>query len=374
MNTRILFVDDEQNILDGIKRQLRNSYEIVTANSASDALTILEKDKNFSVIVSDMRMPGKDLKYPQIVRVMLTGNADQDSAVKAINRGKIFRFVNKPYEKDDLVLVLNDAVSQHKLITAEKDLLTNTLSGSIKLLTDLLSMIDSESFGEVGVMRDTTRKICRALNIETIWEIELAVMLQDVGRVLIPPHILSKIKLRKKLNSQEFEIASKIPITTYSLLKNIPRLEKIAEIILYSHKNFDGTGIPETGPIGEEIPLGSRLLRIINEIRYENKIDLDKLFELKGRPEFDQILVDELREIFKSHVEPQQGYKVKYKELCPGQVLIENIESKDGRLLVAKGATISESMLSRLSNYVNLVGLREPIIVDTRIPTINSNV
>ncbi|WP_457577163.1 response regulator, partial [Desulfomarina sp.] len=111
-NETILFVDDEVNVLQSMKRQLRKRFTVLTSESRADALALLKKQGPVAVIVSDMRMPGMDgiqllsqvkALYPDTVRIMLTGNADQETAVEAVNTGQIFRFLTKPCSMSVLV-------------------------------------------------------------------------------------------------------------------------------------------------------------------------------------------------------------------------------------------------------------------------------
>ena len=139
----ILFVDDELRILQAFERQLRKRFSIRTAESAQEALKILEVDGPCAVIVSDMWMPGMDgiellarVKnlYPDTVRIMLTGNADQETAIEAVNCGQIFRFLTKPIPPEALTNSLDLAIREYRLITAEKELLSQTLKGSVNVL------------------------------------------------------------------------------------------------------------------------------------------------------------------------------------------------------------------------------------------------
>jgi len=142
---KILFVDDEPNVLAGFQRQLHNLFSIETALGPEAGLTALKEWRNYSVVVADMRMPGMNgveflsrikVSAPDVVRIMLTGNADQATSIEAINQGNIFRFLNKPCSTEKLTEALESAIRQHQLITAERDLLENTLCASIKVLTD----------------------------------------------------------------------------------------------------------------------------------------------------------------------------------------------------------------------------------------------
>jgi DNA-binding NtrC family response regulator len=148
MSNKILCIDDDANVLTGIQRNLRKQFDIDTAVGALAALKLIEKECPYAVIVADMQMPGMNgveflniarKKYPDTVRVMLTGNADQKTATDAVNRGHIFSFLNKPCPPEKLAEVLTDGIKQYRLITAERELLENTLNGSVKVLMEILS-------------------------------------------------------------------------------------------------------------------------------------------------------------------------------------------------------------------------------------------
>ena len=143
MNSRILFVDDEPNVLQAYSRTLRKQFDISTVTSGAAGLETAANDGPFAVVVSDMRMPEMDgveflsrmkASSPDTVRIMLTGNADQQTAIDAVNKGDIFRFLNKPCPPDNMADSLNSALEQHRLINAEKELLESTLKSSMEAL------------------------------------------------------------------------------------------------------------------------------------------------------------------------------------------------------------------------------------------------
>ncbi|HYU15650.1 MAG TPA: response regulator, partial [Candidatus Acidoferrum sp.] len=126
---RILCVDDEPNVLEGLSLHLRRRHEVWTATSGADALALLARDGPPEVIISDMRMPGMDgavflskarQLYPETVRLLLTGQTDLMSAVSAVNQGQIFRFLSKPCPAPFMVQAVTAAVEQHRLIQAER--------------------------------------------------------------------------------------------------------------------------------------------------------------------------------------------------------------------------------------------------------------
>ena len=141
---KILCVDDEPRVLEGLRRHLRERFEVITACGGPEALNFLTTVKDLAVVVSDMRMPEMDgatvLRHtrvlrPSAVRILLTGQADMAAAIKAINEGQIFRFLTKPCAADQFMSVIDEAIRQHELITAERVLLQRTLVGAIKALT-----------------------------------------------------------------------------------------------------------------------------------------------------------------------------------------------------------------------------------------------
>lgn len=146
---KVLIVDDHESLLSGLRRQFRERYQVTTATSGPDAIEKLSSDEPFAVVISDMRMPEMDgvefleileRKSPDTVRMMLTGNADQETAVRAINSGHIFRFFNKPCDAETLSEGIDAGIQQYKVHQAEKVLIEKTLSGSVKLLADVLSL------------------------------------------------------------------------------------------------------------------------------------------------------------------------------------------------------------------------------------------
>src|SRR5208282_1041000 len=148
---KILLVDDDNSILDGYRRSLSREFPMETAVGGQQALQMVAESGPYAVVVSDMRMPGMDgiqllskikALSPDTIRVMLTGNADTDTAVNAINEGSIFRFLNKPCSKEVMAKTLTAALVQYRLVNAEKQLLEQTLSGSMQVLTEVLSLVN----------------------------------------------------------------------------------------------------------------------------------------------------------------------------------------------------------------------------------------
>ncbi|HMJ92277.1 MAG TPA: HD domain-containing phosphohydrolase, partial [Candidatus Acidoferrum sp.] len=250
MNTKILFVDDDENILAGYQRSLRKIFTIDTAPGGAEGLARLSSSGPYAVIVADMQMPNMngveflkqaEASSPDSVRIMLTGNADQKTAADAVNQGHVFRFVNKPCPPETMTLTLQAGIQQHRLIMAERELLENTLNGAVKILMDVLSAVDSRSFGHGQQMRDDMRKFLQAFTVSKTWELELAAMLSHVGRVTLPPAVVMKESAGLSLTGPEREMFLRVPEVGAELLEQIPRLENVALLVRLQNKNFDGS-------------------------------------------------------------------------------------------------------------------------------------
>ena len=298
MNEKILCVDDESNILQALQRQLRRQFRVETALSGAEGLEVITSDGPFAVIVSDMRMPGMDgiqflsavrEQAPESVRVMLTGNADQQTAMDAVNEGQIYRFLTKPCPTETLVATLAAGVRQYQLVTAEKELLEKTLRGSVKVLTDVLSLANPTAFGHASRVRRMVQKLCKQLNVDQPWQCEIAAMLSQIGCVTVPSSTLNKIYHGQTLSDDESQMMAAHPSIGRELVANIPRLESVAEIIGSQQKCFDGSDTQADTPAGKEIPLGARILKVAidyDTLKWSGLADVEVITELRQHSEW----------------------------------------------------------------------------------------
>ena len=187
--------------------------------------------------------------------------------VEAINQGAIFRFLSKPCSTEKLVQALEAAVAQHQLITGERDLLENTLGGSLKVLSEILALSDPKMFGRAEALRDSVRQLAAALNVTPTWDLEAAALLSQIGTVTLPPELILKARLGHTLTAGgEKEVFERVPAVGSSLLAQIPRLEGVARMIFYQQKQFDGGGSPQDALAGEGIPQGARILKVLIDL------------------------------------------------------------------------------------------------------------
>ena len=363
MSKKILFVDDEPNVLQSIRRSLRKEFDLDTAEGGEEALQMMKSNGTYAIIVSDMRMPGMNgvellaqakQDSPDTVRMMLTGNADQQTAVDAVNHGDIFRFLNKPCETADLAQAIKNGLRQHELITAEKELLEKTLRGSIKALADVLSLSNPEVFGKTTRFKNLIKHIAGEMGLADTWQFESAAMLSQIGCVTVAEDLLSrKIGGHPLTDDEMAEFAAHAAIGADILMK-IPRMEDIAQAIRYQEKNFDGSGFPRDRVKGEDIPLGARLLKVV--------LDFDA-FESSGAPPSDALERVKQQSAF---YDPQvfAGFEkavqrgmalsavtINIMKLTDSMVLAADVVTSGDTLLIAKGQETTLSARRHLQNF-----------------------
>lgn len=374
MNEKILLVDDDRNILDAYKRHLRHKFDVATAESGDEGLLLLKEQGPFAVIVSDFRMPNMDgVQFlsqarqiaPDTVRVMLTGQADLQVTVDAVNEGNLFRFLLKPCPTDLFIKILNDAVEQYKLITAEQELLEKTLKGSIKILIDILSILSPVAFSQTPRIRVFAKRLAIRLGINDLWEIELASMLSQIGCVTMPNEILEKKYRGEVLSSAEKEIFFAHPGIGKKILSNIPRLEGIAEAVNFQEKHFDGGGAPKERRSGVSIPISARILKVVLDFNIlirsgkSRSQAIDEMYKNSKRydPNILAALDAELLSV-------KEGYTVKavsLKEITEGMVSADDIKDINGNVLITKEHEITDILKIRLLNYTRFGTIVEPI-------------
>jgi len=271
MTPRVLFVDDDPNILDAFQRQLRKVFALETAAGVKRVEAVRARGP-FAVIVSDLRMPKMDgIQFlarvretaPDSVRMMLTGNADLQTAIEAVNEGNIFRFLTKPCESHLLIKAVADGIRQHQLVVSERELLQKTLRGSLKVLSEILQLINPEAFGRASRITHYAKEVGKIMRVSDLWQLETAAALSQIGCVILPEKALKKLYQGRGLTGEEKQLFEMHPFIASDLLMHIPRMQGVAEIITYQEKYFDGSGIPQDSLRGKEIPLPGRILKVV---------------------------------------------------------------------------------------------------------------
>lgn len=367
MLRRILFVDDEPNVLQALERQFRR-WEVETAVGPERGLQTIAAGGPFAVVVSDLRMPGMDgvqflarvrTTSPDTVRLMLTGQADMSDAIAAVNEGNIFQFLIKPCPPNVLSRALEAALEQYRLVTAERELLEQTLHGAVAVMSEILSLVNPPAFSRANRITRYVRHVAQQLALPDAWQYEIAAMLSQIGCVTVPPEVLDKLHAAEPLDPEEAKILSSQYQFGQNLLARIPRLNDVACVIGNQASALArdvGTGRTATG---------AHLLRVASDFDtlVIGGVNLeDALAELRARKHYHAAFVDALEEV---QIEESRSERrlVKVAQLRARMIIQSDVRSKNGLLLLGKGTEVSDSALARLRSFADTSGVVEPISV-----------
>ncbi len=376
---KVLFVDDDSNLLAALNRRLRKIFDMELAIGPEQGLVIVEQAGPFAVVVADMQMPGmngieflqrvKEMS-PDTVRIMLTGNADMQTAIDAVNKGNIFRFLTKPCPYETMTIAVNAGLEQYRLVTSERELLEKTLMGSIKVLADMLSLASPLAFNRATRIRGYVRHIRQTMNLENGWQYEIAGLLSEIGCVTLPSDLLERVYAQAPLTESEKAMFNAHPQVGSRLLANIPRLSPIAHMIAAQQKPF--SVFPPEDELNDEarvVALGAQILKVV--------LDFDQLVS-GGVPQREALAVLRARRrdyntavvmaLEKMRFEKVEEVKktVRVRDLSIGMIAHEDIEAVNGLLLVPKGQKITYPVLERLRNFSKRIGVVEPFRVIIR--------
>ncbi|WP_182867887.1 HD domain-containing phosphohydrolase [Rhodopirellula sp. JC639] len=372
-NQRILFVDDDANLLGGIKRQQGDEFDLTTALGGEEALQLIDRHGPFAVVVSDMRMPvmnGIELLKrirklcPDTVRIMFTGFAELDSTIEAINEGHLFRFLAKPCTGKDLAASLHDALRQHALIEAERELVEGTLHGSVKVLSEVLGLVSPLAFGQSTRVRAIVDGILKRVPIPNQWQLEIAAMLSSLGCVTLPTEVLEKKLDGGSIAVEEERQFAKHPKLAADLLKAIPRMEQVSRIIQLQNVDIDVASVD-----GIPVPIESRVLKLAIDFDFKERFcdsPLHALNELKeNRAAYDPTFFAALEDFVKRE-RNFHHVKLNFHEVVQGMVLAEDIRCQTGTLLMSKGQRLTGSAIRLLENFYKNKSLSGPLKVIVR--------
>jgi len=227
-------------------------------------------------------------------------------------------------------------------------------------------MLNPEAFGQTGRISRYVREIAAKMGEADLWQLETAAALSQIGCVILPGDTLKKVYRGVRLTAQEEELFQSHPSLASDWIGKIPRMEKIAEIVAFQEKNFDGSGIPNIARQGEEIPLGARILKValdFDALEAAGHTKGKALEQMKRRAGcYDSRVLESLEAVI--GVEAKYVIRsVRVMELMENMILAEDVKTEKGLLLVTKGQEVSKPLLERLKRFVFMSGIQEPIKV-----------
>jgi ActR/RegA family two-component response regulator len=358
---RILLVDDDQAVLDALFRQNRKRYTLDTACGPAEGTRAIAERGPFAVVVSDYQMPLMNgvqflskvrMLSPETVRIMLTGKADLTTAIDAVNRGQIFRFLAKPCDPEFFRSCLDAALEQHYLVNAEHLLLEETVRGSIAVLVDIMALSNPAAFGRATRIQAYVHHIASTLGLKNLWQYETAALLSQIGCVAVPNGVIERIVAGETIPPEQAEMIERHPEVAREILGKIPRLQTVADIVGAQRKVFrDDASLPR------DVKLGGLLLAAA--------LDFDDLVTLGASPSqavdvlkrsaagYGDRILDALEtaDILGSTCSTQA---VPILELEVGMILDEEVRDLSGHLLGSPRQSLTRGSLERLRNYARL--------------------
>lgn len=370
---QMLCVDDEPAVLEGLELRLHKQFALTLCTSGDEALGQMQVKGPFAIVLSDMRMPGMDGAAllakvrecsPDTVRMLLTGFADMDAAAAAVNDGQVFRFLIKPCKPEVLLRAVADALHQHQLQRVERDLLERTLRGAVKVLCDVLSLSDPEGFGRAARIRDLAVALAGQAGIQPLWPLEVAALLAPMGEVSVPPEVLRKARQHVSLMGDEQAMVARVPQVTDQLLASIPRLDDVREILRLADRSSGGELMPSGTETLQSVLRSARALRLardFDDLESEGTRAGVAVAELQRRSgHYEEPLLQALSQLKGAAARGAVVRHLSAQQLIAGMVLADDLMTTGGQRLMARGATITDTLVERLRNLRPGV-LREPI-------------
>ncbi len=425
---KILFVDDEENVIRSLKRLFidDDNIEVFTALSGKEGLEIL-KDNEIAVIISDQRMPemsgaeflekAKKIR-PDSVRIVLTGYADVNAAMDAINKGGAFKYITKPWDDTDLMLTVLNSIETYRLkkensrlteltknqneelkkwntelefhvqqqtidLTKQNKELNNLnekLKGNLKefitAFSNLIELRDKSVRSHSNTVAALSEGIALKLGLseQEVDVITTAAQLHDIGKIGIPDIVL--IKNEDELTQDEMLEYKKHPVRGQAAVDLVEELHEAGMLIRHHHEWYDGNGFPDRLS-GNKIPLGSRIIAVADRLdrltsggssRLSLKSALTVIKSLSGA-QFDPELYGMLHEVAKEKITIDSGaadaveLELRPKDLIPGLIVSRDVRSGTGLLLLRKGMTINERNIETMKRGYHIDPSKSGIFV-----------
>lgn len=373
---RVLLVDDERRVLDGLTRILRRDYQIVTADSGEAGLLAVRQNGPFAVVVSDMRMPGingaeflsfvRDLA-PSSVRILLTGFADVETATAAVNNGQIFRFLHKPCPPEQLEGALRVAVDQHRMIVAERELLESTLRGSVEVLTDILALVSPVAFARAIRLKRTVADVAAALVAPDAWTMEVAALLSQLGAINVHDDVLQRFYRGDHLGVDERAQIAGASESAQQIIGHIPRLEKVRAILAHVHEDRERINhAAHIAYVPPSRPLGARLLVMAMDYDHLESRGLppsECLDVMEARKEHDAAFLAALRQIKCKTAVATGIFEVRLCDVRVGMVFARDVVAANGLVLIGRGQVATPSLVRRIQSFWLDQPLKRPVEV-----------
>jgi response regulator RpfG family c-di-GMP phosphodiesterase len=404
---RILVVDDEQLVLTALGETLRvEGYEVFAFEDPAEALPFL-KTTRFSVILIDQQMPPMTgLEFlghakviqPNATRILVTAVLDLSTVIQAINRGEVYRFIVKPWLREELLVTLRNAVQRYDLICHNAALHAESVAINQRLAAQLgqldtqnqqlaqlnealhenldrsaqLSVKMMETFYPLlGKMARRVTTLCEAmagsldLSADHRQVLDLSSQLYDIGLVRVRRQVIRAwVQSPDSLTSEDRAAIEQHPAMSEELVGFVGDLEAVGATIRYHHERFDGQGYPDK-LAGDQIPWLARLLAVAVAYCQHPGGDGAALEHVRTNSgaAFDPEAVRAFMRVLPQITLPRNQRAVLLAELEPGMVVSQGIYTAQGVLLVPEGQTLTEPHINMLRNHNRITPIAQSLLV-----------
>jgi CheY-like chemotaxis protein len=357
---KVLFVDDQAEVLDALKVQVNEICVPHFAQDAEAGLEIFEKEGPFTIVVSDQILPGMNgadflakviHRDPYCTTMLLTGHANYQDAMKAVNDGHVFRLLEKPYCPKALQEAILAGARQRELLEAEQVLLQETLVGAVNALTDTLATVKPLFFGRAQRVKRLAGEVARYLNYPHVWRVETAAVFSQLAAITLPEEEAENVFLRKRVRPQIEELVKKFPEVITHLLGHIPRLGNVREILdclLVSHTPYQ-THDKENTFKAYQILDAALEYDYLEVEGHDSEVILATL--KGGHKEFDSKVIEAMEQLLHKSRTRYLVNELPLDELRVGMRLAEDLKLETEMLVAPKGTDITRHFLQVLHNY-----------------------
>lgn len=399
-NKKILYVDDEANLLSSFRSLLRKeNVETYLLQDSTKILDMLEQNGPFSVILSDQRMPGltgaqllgKVARiHPDTIRILVTGYSDYDEMISAINTGGINHYITKPWQDEEMKKIVKTMSERYNLTSHNeylvsqlkqkniqlKELLDGTILESTHLLVDILSYINPHAAAQTDRVKTTGLPIVdkvEGISHKEKWEISIAFDLFNLGFAVLPTWVQLALNKEGLMAADRFSICNNHQLLAAQLIERIPGFDGAARIIQLSRKDFNGNGSPEDLKLsGKDLPLGARLLKIFVDLdkrRSPHFKDIEILKAMADQPtKYDVELINMVIDSYNSAIElKSKEIMVFPQDLMPGMLVLQTVQTQSGIKLVNPNTVLTKTSLMAIRSWEKLEAVQGPIKVEVKI-------
>jgi response regulator RpfG family c-di-GMP phosphodiesterase len=375
----ILCVDDEPNVLSALRRELRRTpHNVDICGSGEEALAKL-RERGAAVVISDLRMPGMDgvellsrvaREHPDVVRVLLSGNGDFGASVRAINQGRVFAFVEKPWEHNELITLVDAAIAHRNAERNDAHLAralqrendgdeSATVSAVTPLLQHLGLLMEGHKAGHSERVANLVRDFCLHLGLRprSVQDIYAAALFHDIAELELPE--TARGMPESRLQGADLTRFKDHVERGARILEGVEALQGAARLVRLHHERHDGRGFPR-GLRGEDIPVPARVLAVADA--YDEALHghlfprplpeaqaVDFLMRERGR-RFDPRVVTAFARWLKQQRgdDREDDYGVDVRNLKAGMRLTRDLKTPDGILLVPAGHRLTDGLIQRI--------------------------